>query len=367
MSNNTIADNWSLQDIVSLFNDGITEDRASNIKIDRNNNYFRYEETLASIVQITALFELLNDVVLRDQVIIDERFAKTWSGRNSLLDGMSNASIIRAFPFDTKKKDLVEIREGIVGELCVTDDLKVAHNENMKSWQDSETTPHNFLSQVLWGGAGMAARAAVYEHSYTPHPLRKWFFSSTGFYLNKSDALSQVGAFINTKRALIKKERYGSREVNTLAISIQPLVTKIIRESTCTKDLIENAISFRDEYRELRDWIRMYQEAILEPNQPEIEKVEKVLKSISRYIDSKRGLAQGDQTSFSVGFSAFNVTQMSNPLNSIINRFGVRSCISELILTETWEADLRKFLGFFGERSTKLGNNIIQHYYKTMV
>ena len=67
---------------------------------------------------------------------------------------------------------------------------------------------------------------------------------------------------------------------------------------------------------------------------------------------------------FTAGFSALKVAMKGNPINYLQNQFGVRSCINELILTESWEADLRKFLGFFNERSTKLGLGIIEFYAK---
>lgn len=364
MSNNTLADNWSLQDIASLFNHGMENASAPALNIDLEKDCFKYGEIQASIVQIEALFEFLNDIVLRDQIIVDEDFLSAWRGKNSLLDGLLNTNIIRPFPFRKDYSKILEVRPHFEGKLCVTTDLKLAHRENVEGWEESRQSPHGYLSQIIWGGAGMVARGFVYEQSYTPHPLRKKFFSDTGLYQQKNNALSRMDTFVEEKRAALKCARYGNSEINTLAIAIQPVVTRIIRESNSALDLIPVAISFRDEYVELRDWIRAYQESIREPNQQDITRREKLLSSISLYIDSKKGIANSDPVTLTAGFSALKVAMKGNPINYLQNQFGVRSYINELILTESWEADLRKFLGFFNERSSKLGLGIIEFYAK---
>lgn len=362
MSNSTLADNWSLQDIASFFNNGMSEEPVITVNIKKEEDSFDYGEIPGSIIQMETLFEFLNDLILRDQVIVDEEFIESWSGKSTWLDSMYKENIVRSFPFRREYEKILEVRPTFEEKLCVTTDLLNAHNENIQGWRENGVAPNAYLSQVIWGGAGMIARGFVYEHSYTPHPLRRRFFTDSCVYQDKPSALNRLGSFVESKRAAIKYSKYGDNSVNTFSLSIQPVVARIIRESSSASDLMSVAVSLREEYAELRDWIRQYQEAMNQPDMINIAKSEDLINSVSKYIDSKKELSNDDAATFTAGFSVLKMAIKGNPVNYVKNQFGVRSSICELIMTESWESDLRKFLGFFGHRSSKLGLKVIEYY-----
>ena len=362
MSNSTLADNWTLQDIASLFNDGMSEDRVLTIEINREEDSFDYGNIPGSIIQTQALFAFLNDLVLRDQIVVDEGFVGSWAGKNAWLDSVYREGIVRAFPFQKDFQKILEVRPTFEDKLCVTTDLLGAHAANVRSWDANNTVPDNYLSQVLWGGAGMLSRGFVYEHSYSPHPLRRRFFESTGVYQQKHDALSRVGSFVEKKRAAVKHSKFGEDSVSNLSLSIRPLVTRIIRESSKASDLVPVAMRIRQEYSELRSWIRQYQEALNHADPRNLDQFESLISSVSRHIDSHKEIRSDDAATFTAGFAVLKIAIKGNPVNYLMNQFGVRSSICDLVSAESRESDLRKFLGFFGHRSSKIGMAILEHY-----
>lgn len=365
MSNNTLADNWALQDIASLFNDGMGEDPVPTIEISTEKNSFDYGSISGAIIQTQALFEFLNDLVLRDQIIVDEEFVASWAGKNSWLDSVHDAGVVRSYPFTKHFEKVLEVRPIFEKRLCVTSSLSEAHAENVSSWETNKTVPDEYLSQVLWGGAGMISRGFVFEHAYSPHPLRRRFFESTGVYQHKPDALSRVGSLIEKKRAAVKHVRYADSSVSNLSMSIQPVVTRIIRESSEAADLIPVAMAIRQEYSELRSWVRQYQQVLNHPDSKNLDQYEKLISSVSKHIDSHNEISGDDAATFTVGFAILKIAVKGNPINYLANQFGVRSSICELISSESWESDLRKFAGFFGHRSSKLGLGILEEYVRT--
>lgn len=99
MSNSTLADNWSLQDIASFFNNGMSEEPVITVNVKKEEDSFDYGEIPGSIIQMETLFEFMNDLILRDQVIVDEKFIESWSGKSTWLDSMYKENIVRSFPF----------------------------------------------------------------------------------------------------------------------------------------------------------------------------------------------------------------------------------------------------------------------------
>ncbi|KRT56339.1 hypothetical protein Ga0074115_1411 [endosymbiont of Ridgeia piscesae] len=98
MSQSVISDNWSLQNISELLLNGMEDGEGQYIKIDRENDSYEYKKISEAVIQTEALFDFITDIILRDQIIVDEKFTQAWKQYSSL-DKAVNAGVINPFPF----------------------------------------------------------------------------------------------------------------------------------------------------------------------------------------------------------------------------------------------------------------------------
>jgi hypothetical protein len=202
MSQTTISDNWSLQDVSHLLSEGIDARGIGQfIVVDKAANSHDYKDVPQAVIAIEALFDLLTDIVLRDEIRVDEAFIDAWAEADGPLVVAVQQGIVKSFRFLGQPQELVSPRNEFVERMCVTASLKKRHEENVAEWERNKTTPDRYLSQALWGGAGMLARALVYQTSYTPHPVRKRLFQESGIALQNNGAMVRLNQTIKEKRA----------------------------------------------------------------------------------------------------------------------------------------------------------------------
>ena len=361
MTSGVIIDNWSLQDISNLLYSGMDDGVSHLIEPNTERDIHEYREIPAAIIQTEALFDFLTDVILRDQLLVEEQHVDAWRKEGSPLGTVDQAGIIRPYPFRTNFK-LDGPRNELVDRLCVTSSLRSEHEENTEGWRLYKRTPNPYLSQTLWGGAGMLARSFVTEQGYTPHPVRRNFFQNAGVVLRSEDSLVHLNSKIAEKRAAIYKAIRGSDEFYSLYINMAPLPIQVIQESSSPADLISTALQLRDEYQELRNWLGCYQAALNKDDFSEVAKYQAILHSISKYVDSKIGITSPDAPTFTAGIGVLKMAVKGDPINAIRNQFGVRAMVNKLILSKSGIADLKKYLGFFGEKKSTVGIKVIEHY-----
>jgi hypothetical protein len=362
MSQSVISDNWSLQNISELLINGIDSDVIHFITPNSETDSHQYEQAPSAVVSIEAMFDLITDVILRDQILVDENFASAWFYENGPLNKLAEQSVVRAFPFLGDPELLVGPRDEFVSRLCLTSSLKKEHQENVNGWAINKQTPNPYLSQTIWGGAGMLARAYVYEKGYTPHPVRRRLLQKAGIVLSDTDSVIKTCNTIQEKRAAIRVQQSSNHELYSLQVNMEPLPIKVIREASSPADIMTVALQIRDEYVELRDWLGQYQNSISNGDYKEIQKHQKVLSSISKYVDSTMGKIDPDAAEFTAGIDIFNMTIKASPINTLQNKFGVRAMINKLILGPSGNAELKKLLKFFDHHNTSVGMRVIEHF-----
>lgn len=361
MSSNVIVDNWSLQEISQLLHFGMDDEVTHLIEPDIDKGTHDYKEVSSAIIQTEALFDFLTDIILRDQLLVEEQHVDAWKRGGSPLEVADHAGIIRAYPFRGSFK-LDGPRTELVNRLCVTESLRADHEENTKGWRICRRTPHQYLSQTLWGGAGMLARSFVTEQGYTPHPVRRNFFQKAGLVLRSEDSLVRLNNVIKEKRASVYKAMNSGDEFYSLYVNMMPLPIQVIRESSSTADLIKTALQLRDEYQELRNWLGCYQAAINSDDFAEVAKYQKILRSISLYVDSKMGAVDSQAPTFTAGIGILKIAIKGDPINALKNQFGVRAMVNKLILSKSGAADLKKYLGFFDQKKSAVGMKVLQNF-----
>jgi len=361
MSSGVIVDNWSLQDISNLLYFGMDDDVTHLIEPNIEKGTHEYKEISAAIIQAETLFDFLTDIILRDQLLVEEQHVNAWKKDGSPLEVADQAGIIRPYPFRGNFK-LDGPRNELVDRLCVTGSLRSEHEQNTEGWRLYKHTPNQYLSQTLWGGAGMLARSFVTEQAYTPHPVRRKFFQKAGVVLGSEDSLARLKSKIKEKRAVVYKTMNGGDEFYSLYVNMAPLPIQVIQESSSHTDLITTALQLRDEYQELRNWLGCYQAAINNDNFYEVAKYQDILQSISKYVDSKIGIVNNNAPTFTAGIGVLKMAIKGDPVNAIKNQFGVRSMVNKLILSKSGTTDLKKYLGFFDQKKSAVGLKVIEHF-----
>lgn len=362
MSGSVIADNWSLQNISELLTNGIESINAHFVEPDIKNDSHGYKPIQSGVVAIEALFDLITDIILRNQILVDEKFSGTWFSDNGPLNKLTEKSVVRAYPFLQDPQKLDGPRDEFTARLCLTGSLKREHEENFNGWKNFKTTPHPYLSQILWGGAGMLARAFVYEKGYTPHPVRKRFFQKADIAFPDNDSVVRTCNTIEEKRALIRALQSGNDELYSLQVNIAPLPLLVLREANSPANILPVALQMRECHLELRNWLGVFQQAINDGDTKAIQKHHKTLRSISQYVDSFMGNSNPDAATFTAGIDVLKIAIKGSPINLIRNQFGVRSMINKLILGPAGNAELKKLLKFFGHNNTTVGMKIQEHF-----
>ena len=362
MSQSVISDNWSLQDIAQLFTSGLDESDTSYLIIDRIKDRYGYEPVSRAGVSSESLFDFLTDIILRDQIIVDEQFINTWKDLRSPLDLALKEKVIKPFSFLDAPRKLDSPRQELLNRLCTTSDLKKHQRENEIGWSKNKTPPYPFLSQIIWGGAGMLARCLVYEKCYTPHPIRKKLLIDSGISIASEDSATTLKNLINEKRVQLASANIGHDQLHSLRIVLPPLPISVIRESSSIQDLIPVALQLRNEHKELRDWLRQYQNAISSDVQWGTQKFEKILKSISSYVDTKMGIVDPNSSTFCVSIGVLKISKKGRPIETLKNQFGIRSIINKLIINEEGQSELAKYLNFFGHKKTAVGLKVVDHF-----
>lgn len=359
-----LADNWSLQNVAELLTSGLGNDQASLIKIDKQKNSHNYVDINYDVIRLEALFDLINDIVLKDELVVDERFIGSWKKLKSPLSELQEAGIIQPFAFLDSPEKLKYPREQLVTRLCATPTLTSEHLLNESIWRTDRKTPFPVLSSVLWGGAGMLARSHVYECNYTPHPLRRRFFADTGIFKEKSNATESLHTLVSTKRLQLFGGKQGNGSLYSAFINISPIPLRVIEESSDISDVLRISLELRKEMKELREWLNQFQNAVDNEDVDAVIKHEKLLDSVSQYVDQRVSGGASKRVNMSLGIGFLKFTLNVDPIIAIQNKVGVRSSINSLIFDKPGKQALKKLLGFFGDSHSIASYPIYEHFAK---
>jgi len=362
MGGSIIADNWSLQTVAELLTDGLVESNTAAIQIDRTTESHTYVPLPQAAVSFEALFDLIADLVLRDQVLVDEKFTDTWLSIGGDLNRISERDLIRPIAFLNQGKKLDGPRAEFVHRLCMTSSIKALHQRNVEEWDRNQETPDQMLSSTLWGGAGMLARAFINEKGYTPHPLRRRLFQQANLVLRIEDGTARLNSIIEDKHVSLSKATFGSDTLYSLRINLPPIPVLAIREARDASQLLPIALQLREEFQGLREWLREYQQAITSGDPSEREPFEKILRSISTFADSRSGKVDPNTPTFTVGLGVFKVALKADPMEFLRSKFGVRANANRLLFSGSGTSELSRLLGFFGHRHSPLALKLFEHF-----
>src|SRR3990172_13390818 len=99
METRLLIDNWMLQDINEALQVGLSEEDTGEIVIDFQKGTHDFSFMPHAVFQVDALLALLVNIVLRDVLIVDNRFTYVWENGHESLRNLKYAGILHPFDF----------------------------------------------------------------------------------------------------------------------------------------------------------------------------------------------------------------------------------------------------------------------------
>ncbi|HXI16108.1 MAG TPA: hypothetical protein VNM48_07040, partial [Chloroflexota bacterium] len=191
MGNALMIDNWTLQDVEALMQNGIKPENASEIAISEDRQTHRFDPVPSGTIQIDALISLLTNIVCFDHLQVDSGFVETWQRDGGFLAPLESLGVVRPDDYTALGQDLDDIREMILSELCVTESLRTAMQKIKLEWELTRSTSSPHLSALVWGGAGLLARSDLTSTPYFGHPFRRRLVAETQMFYHQANAAQQ--------------------------------------------------------------------------------------------------------------------------------------------------------------------------------
>ncbi len=345
MKNSVLFDNWTLQDIGILIRSGIIDRESKFLLASRSDDSFEYFSRKYYTVQIECLFKLLNDIVLRDSILIDSRFSEAWKGLDSI-EELHGQNIIRYFdPLDSHL--LADLTNQAVDKLCITKGMKRIQSVNEEQWRTSNSVADNMFSQIVWGLAGYLGRSSILGAAYSAHPTRNFLLDGAIFEAKQRDVTTELVEWAKNEGSSVFDSHSPDTEPTVAQLVVSPIAAEVIENTSSVSGLVHSALAARKKYQDLRKWIIEYQQAIDHEDFRETLQRKKQIQSVSRNIERLIDPSPNGQTTLSFGFSFLG---LSNPVSlpNLKQKFGIRKTFNNLILSKRGKSIITKVLRLFG-------------------
>jgi hypothetical protein len=353
-----ITDNWTLQDVNELLVSGLSPTPVGQIAISKDKQSHTFTDVPHAVIQVDCLLTLLTNLVIYDELIVDQGFTDTWDQEHPQLSRLTSDSLVKPVLFDPNAETLAAVREEIVDKMAVTPSLKEAADENRKSWKLTGASADPHMSALLWGGAGMLARSHILSAPYFGHPFRRTLIKESGFLAARRDAWARTEKLVSAARTKMFRFRHSEIDGALASFNLPPIAVQVIEQATSVDDLLLSAIALRDKYAKLREWLSTYQHALETEDEKKLLSNDKLLKSIAKSVESTYGAAENDSTNISLSVGFFSLSIPAPSLNSAVNRFGIRSALTDLVVQSQGEVALRKLMKLFGEDKSGFGRDL---------
>ncbi|WP_429183310.1 hypothetical protein [Aeromonas rivipollensis] len=116
----------------------------------------------------------------------------------------------------------------------------------------------------------------------------------------------------------------------------------------------------------MREWLKLFQNALSEDNLKEITNYRSQLDSVSEYVNSKIGLGSAHKpVTMEAGMGIFKMVAPANPVNTLKNQFGIRATLNSLIFGSNGKQEIKKYINMFEQRGSAVGYDIERHFTKS--
>lgn len=363
MAFGVLVDNWTLQDAGHLLEQGFADDTAVEICFAADGLTYNYRDIPIGGVQVEALFQLINHIVFADEMVVDADNTGAWDKIEALAP-LCEPSLIARTPFRRDLASWKDAREAIERILCFCPEVARVHQENKLGFAHGQQ-PDRMLGQLVWGGAGMLARAQAASLPYSSHPLRDRLFRHARL-LAPANAEATLQNFIEAQRARIYLHAPdGGQAAVYTQLVLPPAVIETIDLADGVSGIIPAALEVRKRRGEIRTWIREYQSALMQENIREISAHKRQLNKLGRHFDSLVGARISDSPSLelSCSFTGPEVS-IAQPLGAAVNwlRMSIGTCatLRKFIEQPSGKASLRKLYRLFEIEGSVVASSVTQ-------
>lgn len=363
MGNRVIADNWSLQTIAELVHNGLDPDDSPGITPLTDPDAAPTADIPQAAIDLETLFDFLADITLRDQILVDQAYGYTWTGGDGPLSAIAGHSIIKLHPFTEDEPKLAGPRQDFVRKMVLNERMGELQRENEAAWAETGASRNAFAAQLIWGGAGMLARAWVNEAPYTPHPLRRRLFERTRVCIpGPASAMQTYKQAISQHRTTLYRSPASSEALYGAQVLLPAIPAIVLREATSLTDVFTVALQVRERLLDLRGWLSQYQDVLTAGDFKALSPHSKRLDSIAKDVERALGIKGKEGATLSVGLSFLKVSYKLDPAQWLSRLDRVQVQASSLAFAPSGGEELRKLLGFFGHRHSALGARVSEHF-----
>jgi hypothetical protein len=342
MNGHVLIDNWTLQNAGELLAGVRSNTTAQELLISADSPAVQYAPIPQDIVALACLCQLVQTVVFADHLVTDADYASSWSDLPSITL-LARNGLLTTKPFKAAEADWAPRREHMADLLCETPAVRAQHERNKRDYAATQQSSDPMLSQVLWGAAGLLARAEFAHLPYVPHPLRERLLLRSPFFARVGNARAKLTNFIEQQQLRL----YRSVDCEALygEVRLPPVMVETLQATRRLEDLLPSALELRVKYRELRQWLNQLQEALDSGDLPSVLARHKELVSVSQHIDRLSGDRGGGSATLQLGAHFPNLTfDVIRPVSAIRQRFGIRGQINRLILSPSGKNALKSLL-----------------------
>ncbi|MFT3783551.1 MAG: hypothetical protein QM790_16175 [Nibricoccus sp.] len=347
----SLLDNWTLQDAFEFLDGELDGSSYPRIKYESGAEVFDWEPVSRDLARFEGFCQLIKHLVLTDEIWVNKDTMQSWTS-SAATKPLQGSGIIIGRAYEPTKSEWLPLREDIERRLCWNESLREQFEANKRAFISKSSDADPRLSALVWGGAGMLARAAYSGVLYESHCLRADLFRKSGFLPGPEGPLDHVQSFVRTKRVQLFSKLDSTGFLG--ALSLPPVVSLVIARAGARDEIIPAALQLRDEFKELRSWLGHWQEALSSEDLTSLLDYQKTLEDVSAYIDNLASSRSTGDTSVQVGVSWLKVsTKAESPINRLKNQYGARAELNKIILSPTGHESIKKLVSLVeNENST---------------
>jgi len=356
-----ITDNWILQSTGQMLSNGLSPKTIKMLDIDARKKVHRFVEVPYAAIQIEALFTLLNNIVLRDRILVDNRYLHTWEDDTHHFLPLTAQGLLGWQDFMPKSKEMSAPRQMMIERLCPTPELKKLYEQNQDALERTGAYENDLLSSLIWGTAAMLSRSHVYEAPYSPHPLRQRVIEQTIGTGKIRNIASEVMDHVQSQRVQFYATGRGEMKVEQANIVLPPIAVDVIHNSNSREELIERAIGFRTWHGSKREWISKIETTLAEGHHATKE-MKQALAAVEADVLQAMGKEPAPGTSLNIQFKFFGLKHNVPILNGIMKQFRGHTILTNMVFTKQGDDTLDKLLGLFEEKHSTIAERVREHF-----
>ena len=364
-----IMDNWSLQDLgIMLCFESLNHNPSRFLEIQELVTIPLYNSIHLSSEQnvefgINVLVNLLNDIVLRDKIVVPNEYSIAWKELNPnpfsiLLENkiieVSDEAIPSYMPHKPALHQIPEISIERIKGIIETDPIL-----NTLRFNNSQE-PDEAYKKIKDGIVKYLNASSRLDVPYSPHPIRQQVISK--LLLNEpKDGVIGFKRWVKKQRHEVINKIDKNIDMNIGKLIIDPIFVEIISSSSSVKEIFENAIKLRKKFTRVRKFLRRYQDALNEGNIKKLKKISNTFESLENKLLNKESEDAKGKLNLSFGFGLIEIGSDIS-LGLVKSKLSIKSSFQKIILTNNSVEPMLKLFQILSVDDQDVINRILKTY-----